>query len=144
MRYLDRVMKESIRIYPTVTQVGRRVTEEFEVEGYKIPEGTMALVSIWGCSRDERYFPNPEHFDPDRWLPENSKNRHAYAHIPFSAGPRNCIGQKFAQLEEKAMLSMMIRNFKFKSADSRDAVYTIPEIIARPYPGIRLLLEKRF
>lgn len=136
-------MKECIRIYPTVNQVGRKVTESFEVGGYTIPVGAMVFVSIWGCSRDERYYPDPEKFDPDRWLPENMKNRHPYAHIPFAAGPRNCIGQKFAQLEEKVMLSMMLRNYEIKSVDAREDVKGLPEIVVRPWPGIRLQLKKR-
>lgn len=162
MKYLDRVMKECMRVYPTVPTIGRRVTEEFEVAGYKIPVGCMVSVSIYGLTRDERYFPDPgtvlselkfkkalikylilEKFDPDRFLPENSQNRHPYAFIPFSAGPRNCIGQKFAQLEEKVMLSTFIRNFKFKSSDSREDMKFIQEIVSRPINGIKLIIEKR-
>lgn len=143
LKYMERVMKECLRIYPTVFQVGRTVSEEFEVGGYTIPVGAMVTASIWGCSRDARHFPEPEKFDPDRFLPEFSQNRHPFAHIPFSAGPRNCIGQKFAQLEEKVLLSMILRNYKIKSVDSREDVKPIPEIVVRPYPGIRLLLQKR-
>lgn len=140
---MDRVMKECIRVYPTIFSVSRRLIEDIQVDGYLIPAGTTVGIGIWGVSRDERYFPDPEKFDPDRWLPENSQNRHPYAHIPFSAGPRNCIGQKFAQLEEKTMLSIFIRKYKFKSIDSRKDVKIIAELVARPYPGIRLKLEKR-
>lgn len=143
MKYMERVMKESLRVYPTVMNISRRITEEFEVDGFTIPVGIVVGVSIYAITRDERYFPDPERFDPDRWLLENSKNRHVYAHIPFSAGPRNCVGQKFAQLEEKMMLSAMIRNFKFKSVDARAVVKILPEIVSRPYPGVKLILEKR-
>lgn len=143
MKYMDRVMKECIRVYPTLLGVSRKITEEVEIGGYTIPVGVMVQIGIYGCSRDERYFPEPEKFDPDRWLPENSKNRHAYSHIPFSAGPRNCVGQKFAQLEEKVMLSMIVRKYTFKSVDSRKDIKIIPELVARPYPGVRLILQKR-
>lgn len=143
MTYIERVMKECMRIYPTILNVSRRVTEEFEIDGYTIPVGAIVAIGIWGCARDERYFPDPEKFDPDRWLPENTKNHHPYANITFSAGPRNCIGQKFAKLEEKTMLSSMIRNYKFKSVDSRKDIKIISEIVARPHPGVRIILEER-
>lgn len=60
---------------------------------YEISKGTTAVVVTVGLHLDERYFPDAQKFDPDRFLPENTKNRHPYAYIPFSAGPRNCIGK---------------------------------------------------
>jgi cytochrome P450 family 4 len=58
-------------------------------------KGTTALICIYQLHRDEKYFPEPEKFIPERFLPENSENRHPYAFIPFSAGRRNCIGKEY-------------------------------------------------
>ncbi|XP_063706450.1 cytochrome P450 4C1-like [Culicoides brevitarsis] len=143
MKYMDMVIKECLRIFPSVPKVSRRVTEEVEVGGYTIPVGASVSLWIYGCSRDERYFPNPEKFDPDRFLPENKKNLHPYAFIPFSAGLRNCIGQRFAQLEEKVMLSTMIRNFKITSPIPLKDMKVIQEIVTRPINGVHIILEKR-
>lgn len=143
MNYLDRVIKESGRVYPTVVKVARRITHEFEVGGYTIPVGANIGLILWGCTRDERFFPEPDKFDPDRWLPEHVNARHIFASTPFSAGPRNCVGQRYAQLQMKTILSMMVRRYKIKSVDSRDSVKVIPGLVAKPFPTVRLTIEKR-
>lgn len=63
------------------------------LDGYKVPTGTQAIAHIWGVQTDPEYYPEPMKFDPDRFTPENSKARHPFAYIPFSAGPRNCLGK---------------------------------------------------
>ncbi|PSN43007.1 Cytochrome P450 4c3 [Blattella germanica] len=122
MKYLERVIKEGLH-------------------GYVIPAG-MIVAHIVGLTH---YYPeNFEDnlgFNPDHFLPEKIMERHPYAYIPFSAGPRNCIGQKFALLEEKTVLSYIIRNFKFqKVGEDPDP---LPELIVRPETGIHLKLTKR-
>lgn len=92
MKYLERVLKETMRIYPPVPIIGRISSEDVEVGGYLIPKNTFISIVIIMVMRDPAHFPNPAKFDPDRFLPEVANKRHPYAYIPFSAGPRNCIG----------------------------------------------------
>lgn len=95
LKYLDRVVKECMRIYTTVPLIERQIEEDVELEGLRIPAGTTIQVMMYTMHNNAKYYPDPEKFDPERFSTENSRNRHAYAYIPFSAGPRNCIGNYY-------------------------------------------------
>ncbi|XP_011296456.2 cytochrome P450 4d2 isoform X2 [Musca domestica] len=112
LKYLECVIKESLRLYPPVPMIGRYFTEDVEIRGKKIPAGTNFTMGFFVCLRNPKYFPDPDSFKPERFLVENGANIDPYAYIPFSAGPRNCIGQKFAVLEMKSTISKMLRHYE--------------------------------
>lgn len=101
LNYLEMFIKEALRLYPSVPMFGRTLHEDCEINGFMVPASTQLLIIPFAVHRDPKHWPDPEIFDPDRFLPENSVGRHPFAYLPFSAGARNCIGQRFALMEEK-------------------------------------------
>ncbi|XP_018393740.1 PREDICTED: cytochrome P450 4C1-like [Cyphomyrmex costatus] len=87
------------------------------LETYLVPVGTILQINIYGVNRNPNFWPNPEVFHPNRFLPEKNRNRHPYSYITFSAGPRNCIGQRFAMLEMKTMIASLVHNFYLEPVD---------------------------
>ncbi|KAI6192065.1 Cytochrome P450 4V2 [Aphelenchoides bicaudatus] len=140
LRYLEQCIKESLRLFPPFT---RKVEEDFECVGYKIPRGATVLINPNAVQIDERYFPDPMVYNPDNFTPDACSSRHPFAFVPFSAGPRNCIGQKFALMEEKTILSWIFRYYRISSDIPFEANIPCPEIINKPYLGVPIRLERR-
>ncbi|XP_069680211.1 cytochrome P450 4C1-like [Periplaneta americana] len=143
MKYLHMVIKEAMRLYPSVPIVGRMLTQDLQLGSHTVPAGVTACVAINVIHRDPDIFPNPTQFDPDNFLPERVVNRHPYAYIPFSAGPRNCIGQKFAMLEVKMVLSSILRRYEVRSADKSEDLVLLMEVVFRSKNGFRITLSPR-
>ncbi|CAH0587872.1 unnamed protein product [Chrysodeixis includens] len=110
MKYLDAVIKEILRVYPSVPIIGRETVEDFMLGDVLVKKGSTVDVNIYLMHHNPALYPQPELFQPDRFL--EGEARHPYAYVPFSAGPRNCIGQRYALQEMKITLSEIIRNFK--------------------------------
>ncbi|XP_014486912.1 PREDICTED: cytochrome P450 4C1-like [Dinoponera quadriceps] len=135
LSYLERCLKESLRIYPSVHYISRVCTEDVKLHSYLVPKGTTVHLFIYDLHHNANIWPNPEVFNPDRFLPENIRNRHPYSYLPFSAGPRNCIGQRFAMLELKALVAPLVYNFYLEPVDFlKDIPLTLDFVlrIARP------------
>ncbi|CAL8286246.1 unnamed protein product [Arctogadus glacialis] len=143
LKYLDCVIKESLRIFPSVPLFARTLCDDIVINGFKVPKGANAIVLSYALHRDPRYFPNPEEFQPERFLPENSVGRPPYAYIPFSAGLRNCIGQRFAMMEEKVVLASILRSFNIEACQKREELRPFADLILRPSNGILIKLERR-
>ncbi|XP_037621087.1 cytochrome P450 4V2 [Sebastes umbrosus] len=143
LKYLDCVIKEALRLFPSVPFFARSLGEDCHINGFKVPKGANAIIITYALHRDPRYFPEPEEFRPERFLPENSVGRPPYAYVPFSAGLRNCIGQRFALMEEKVIMASILRNFNVEACQKREDLRPLGELILRPEKGIVIKLEKR-
>ncbi|CAL1301841.1 unnamed protein product [Larinioides sclopetarius] len=143
MKYLECVIKETFRLFPPVPFFARECNETFDVLGHKVHRGSLCFIFSYALHRDRESFPDPEIFIPERFLPENSIGRHPYAYIPFSAGPRICIGQKFAMMELKTVLANVLRRLRVTSLDPIDRVHVVPNMILRNTMPLRLRFENR-
>ncbi|NXN94750.1 CP4V2 protein, partial [Rhinopomastus cyanomelas] len=143
LRYLECVVKEALRLFPSVPMFARTLQEDCWIRGYKVPKGANVLVLTYALHRDPEFFPDPDEFRPERFFPENAKGRHPYAYVPFSAGPRNCIGQRFAQMEEKTLLALILRRFWVDSCQKPEELGLAGELILRPNNGMWIQLKRR-
>uniref|UniRef100_A0A8C1G691 aromatase n=1 Tax=Cyprinus carpio TaxID=7962 RepID=A0A8C1G691_CYPCA len=149
LRYLECVIKESLRIFPSVPLFAHSICKTCHISRWQqfvtlpntVPKGVNAVIIPYALHRDPRYFPEPEKFRPERFLPEKSKGRHPYAYIPFSAGPRNCIGQRFAMMEEKVFLAMILHHFDVEVCQSREELRPLGELILCSKKGIWIKLQ---
>merc|ERR1719348_1722437 len=117
MKYLEACIKESLRLFQSVPFISRVTGEDIEVHGCRIPRGTNVILAKFLLHRNPKTFPEPDKFDPGRFLVDSEENRrHPYSYVPFSAGPRNCIGQKFATMEEKVVISSVLRKFRLNTS----------------------------
>ncbi|XP_034256206.1 cytochrome P450 4C1-like [Thrips palmi] len=117
LKYLDRVIKEVMRMFPPIPITARQCYEETKLCGHTIPAGTTIALNIFSAHRDPMHWDKPEVFDPDRFLPERSKGRHPCAYIPFSTGARNCIGGKYALMNMASFLATTLRAFRLLPVD---------------------------
>jgi cytochrome P450 len=140
--YVERVLKESMRLYPPAWVVGREAIGECEVGGYRMPAGTTALMSQWVMHRDPRYHEAPERFEPDRWTAEYAKALARFAYFPFGGGPRQCIGAGFAMVEACLILATVAQLYRMDLAPGQK-VEPYASITLRPKEGIHLTLVKR-
>ncbi|KAE8738718.1 Cytochrome P450 CYP4 [Frankliniella occidentalis] len=143
MKYLERVIKETLRLFPSVPFIGRKLFQDVDFGGYKVPAGCMINIPIYHIHRNPKQWPSPHAFDPDNFLPNRVAERHPYSYVPFSAGPRNCIGQKFALMEEKTVLSYILRYYKIQAVETMEDLTLMIDLILRPESGIKVRLEPR-
>ncbi|CAH1103827.1 unnamed protein product [Psylliodes chrysocephalus] len=145
MKYLERVILETLRLYPPVPVIARKVNEDVKlVSGdYTIPKGTTVIIAQLLIHRNERYWKNPETFNPDNFLPENCQERPYYAYVPFSAGSRSCVGRKYAMLKLKVLLAGIIRKFEIISLDKEADFKLQGDIILKREEGFKIKVIER-
>jgi cytochrome P450 len=142
LRYTDAIIKESLRLYPPVWGFGRQASQDCRIGNYPIAKGRQIFFFPWVIHRDGRYFDSPSEFRPERWGDESMKRLPKFAYLPFSGGPRVCIGSAFAMMEGVLVLAAIARKYRVRLAPDQQIV-PWPVFTLRPRHGIKLVLEKK-
>ncbi|XP_033229180.1 cytochrome P450 4c3-like [Belonocnema kinseyi] len=140
--WLDVCLKESWRLYPVAPLIARQINSPFKLSEQVIPAGTTVLVHSYLLHRDPRYFPQPEVYMPERFLPDKPKPP-PFTYIPFSAGSRNCIGWKFAQMEVKVTMLAILRAYEIQSIQTEDQLRFISNLVLDNAGGIPIRIKPR-
>ncbi|ELZ95882.1 cytochrome P450 [Haloferax mucosum ATCC BAA-1512] len=141
-QWLERVIDESLRLYPPAYSIFREPTTDVTLGGYRIPEGTIVVLPQWVVHRDETVFDSPSEFRPSRWTDEFRSSLSPGSYFPFAAGPRRCIGERFAKLELKIVLGMFLREFDFEIVSEAPLDVT-PSLSTRPADTVTVSVQKR-
>ncbi|KAF5284523.1 hypothetical protein FQR65_LT13508 [Abscondita terminalis] len=145
MKYLERCLLETLRLYPPVPIIARQLRHNVKLASgdYDLPAGCTVVIGTLPLHRRSDLYPNPDKFDPDNFLPERSANRHYYGFVPFSAGPRSCVGRKYAMLKLKILLSTIMRNFRIRSDLTEKDFKLQGDIILKREEGFPVQMELR-
>uniref|UniRef100_A0A348G629 Cytochrome P450 1 n=1 Tax=Odontomachus monticola TaxID=613454 RepID=A0A348G629_ODOMO len=145
MKYLERVILETLRLFPPVPMIARKLNEDVRIVtgNYVIPKDATVVLGQILVHRLDKHYPNPLVFNPDNFLPEKMQQRHYYAFIPFSAGPRSCVGRKYAMLKLKVLLSTILRNYRITSDVSYKDFILRVDIILKRGDGFPIKIEPR-
>uniref|UniRef100_H9G6A7 Cytochrome P450 3A n=1 Tax=Anolis carolinensis TaxID=28377 RepID=H9G6A7_ANOCA len=117
MEYLDMVINETLRLYPPGGRIERVCKTTVEINGVTIPKGTVTMIPAFVLHRDPEFWPEPEEFRPERFSKENKETLDPYTFLPFGAGPRNCIGMRFALLSLKVAMIVLLQRFSFRTCE---------------------------
>jgi cytochrome P450 len=139
LSYVQHVIAETLRLYPTAWAIGREAIRDTEVGGQRVSRGTTVLISPWVLHRDPRFWSEPESFNPERWC-DNGSSR-SYAYLPFGAGQRVCIGSSFALLEAMLVLATIAQHFRLEFIDSSQIVEPWPVVTLRTRGDVPMRLR---
>jgi cytochrome P450 len=142
LTYTRAVFEETVRLYPPVPLLARQALRDETIRGRPVPEGSLVMVVPWLLHRHRRFWGKPDHYIPERFLPENAQHRVRHAYLPFSVGPRICAGAAFGLTEAILCIATLAQRIRLRLAP--DAVVTpICRLTLRPGDDLRMFVERR-
>jgi cytochrome P450 len=142
LQYVERVVTESMRLYPPAWIVGRRAIDDYPVGNYIAPARSILIMSPYIIQRDPRYYADPERFNPDRWTPEFKAALPPFAYFPFGGGPRRCIGESFAWMELILLVAAIAQQWELHLVPGHPVVPQ-PMVTLRTKHGMRMTVTRR-
>ncbi|XP_025419157.1 cytochrome P450 4C1-like isoform X2 [Sipha flava] len=145
LNYLEQVIKETLRLYPPGPLFLRELQDDIKISSnnYVLPKGTTCIISPLGTHHISELYPNPWSFDPDNFNFENVMKRHKYSFIPFSSGPRNCLGAKYAMLSMKVLVSTFLRNYSVHTDIKLSDIKLEIDLLMRSVHGYPVTIRSR-
>lgn len=140
--YLANVVREILRLYPSLYNIGRVAKVPYAIEGDTVRPGENVIMSQWSVHRSRRHYDDPQAFRPERWTTERARILPKFAYFPFGGGPRNCIGAQFGLLEMKLILAAIVGRYDFE-LEPGAAVYPEAALTLRPMPGVPMRIQRR-
>jgi cytochrome P450 len=144
LSYTERVVKETLRLYPPAIAVfTRQAFSDVEIAGYTLPRNSLVQLISYVCQRDPRWFPEPERFEPDRFLSERQRTLPQFAYFPFGGGPRVCIGNTFATMEMTLVAATLLQHLNVEPAAGQQEAQPAALMSLRPKGEVRLRWSRR-
>jgi cytochrome P450 len=140
LTYLDCAIKESMRLYPSAWTQGRRAIDAFDLDGYRLPAGTLLMFSQWVIHRLPDIWGDPDTYRPERWLSDETSALPQWAYFPFGAGSRMCLGQRLAEMQIRLVLARMLQRYVPRLVPGHPVV-PLPLVTLRLRYGLRLRVE---
>jgi cytochrome P450 len=142
LEYLEWVIQEAMRLYPPVYTIFREPTTDVTLSGYDVDAETTIMLPQWGVHRSERFYDDPETFDPERWAPERAGDRPRFAYFPFGGGPRHCIGKHLAMLEARLIIATTASEYRLEFLGDTP-LDLLPSLTVHPRQEMRMEVTER-
>ena len=136
---VERVLREGLRLYPPAHTIPRRTTRDVDLLGHQVPADTQTHLALHSVHRDGRFYDDPDAFRPERWRDASPESK-GYAYVPFGAGPRTCIGRRFALLEAKLVLAMLCSRFELTPEEPLELA---PRMSTQPAGDVPVAVRRR-
>jgi len=141
--YLNACLHEALRLCPPFIRPERICTKDWQYKDLRITKGLLVMVPAWAVHRNPEFFPNPETFNPERFMPENKSKLNPYAFLTFGQGPRNCVGMKYALDAMKFSLVHLLKSYRFELSSDTQIKYKSGVLFLVMYDPVYLNVSRR-